>query len=256
MPKFNTTTTSPTGAADMEQFALKTSHYGFSGTRIEDLGASEYTLCTIVQDDSSSVEYYKMEMEKTIKKIVEACLKSPRADNLMIRFCKFANAFTEVHGFKRLQTIKQTDYDGVLGGGGMTALFDASENAIAATNMYGKKLTENDFSTNGIVFIVTDGMDNVSKLLPKHVRAALQDATKKEYLESLVSILVGVNPSNEAMLDDYLNRFHQEAGITQYVNIGEASPNKLARLAEFVSKSISQQSQALGTGGPSQSLAF
>jgi hypothetical protein len=34
--------------------------------------------------------------------------------------------------------------------------------------------------------------------------------------------------------------------------MGNVTPGKLAKLAQFVSKSISSQSQALGTGGASQ----
>jgi hypothetical protein len=38
--------------------------------------------------------------------------------------------------------------------------------------------------------------------------------------------------------------------------MGDADSATLARLAEFVSRSISAQSQALGTGGSSQALVF
>ncbi len=250
MPKFNTTT----NGGDLEQHQLKASHYGFSATRIEDLDASEYTIVTICQDDSSSVTGFRDEMEAAIKKIVEACKKSPRADNLMIRLCTFNTQFIEVHGFKRLQQIKPSDYDGILGKGGMTALYDAATNAVLASNAYAKKLTENDFAVNAITFFLTDGEDNQSKVTPHQVRDALQAAMKDEALESIVSILIGVNSTGQ--LDQYLDMFKTEAGITQYVGIGDATPQKLAKLAEFVSKSISAQSQALGTGGPSKSLAF
>ena len=238
----------------LENFQLTASNYGFSGTRLEDLDASEYTLVTICQDDSSSVDQFKNEMESTLKKIVEACKKSPRADNLMIRFCTFNSAFNEVHGFKRLQQIKPSDYDGVLGHGGTTALYDAAVNAVESSNLYAKKLTENDFSVNAITFFITDGADNESKTSAHQVKQVLQSAMKDEVLESIVSILVGVNA--DGSLDQYLQHFKDEAGITQYVGIGDATAGKLAKLAEFVSRSISAQSQALGTGGPSQSLSF
>jgi hypothetical protein len=53
-----------------------------------------------------------------------------------------------------------------------------------------------------------------------------------------------------------LERFQKEAGIDQFVDIGDATPQKLAKLANFVSQSISSQSQALGTGAASQQLQF
>ena len=45
-------------------------------------------------------------------------------------------------------------------------------------------------------------------------------------------------------------------GFTQYVAIADANATTIAKLGDFVSRSISSQSQALGTGGPSQSLTF
>lgn len=249
MPKFNTT-----DDKDLEQFNLKTSHYGFSATRLDQLDSSEYTLVTVLCDDSSSVASFVPEMVKTLKKIIEACQKSPRADNLMLRLCVFNSGFSEMHGFKRLPTIQQSDYDHVLGNGGSTALFDAAENGISATAAYGKHLMENDLSVNGIVFIITDGQDNVSKQSPKAVNDAIKLATQQENLESIVSILIGVNTNGD--LDQYLDRFKTEAGITQYIAIGDANPGKLAKLAEFVSKSISATSQSLGSGSASAPITF
>jgi hypothetical protein len=53
-----------------------------------------------------------------------------------------------------------------------------------------------------------------------------------------------------------LNDFATQAGFTQFVNIGEADETKLAKLAAFVSKSISSQSQAFGSGSASVRLTF
>ena len=39
------------------------------------------------------------------------------------------------------------------------------------------------------------------------------------------------------------------------IDAGDATPAKLAKLAVFISTSISSQSQHLGTGGPSQQIA-
>ena len=68
----------------------KTVHgFQFSAARIEDLGASEYTIVTIVQDKSGSVDHFSTDMEATLQKILEACKKSPRSENLLIRLVTF-----------------------------------------------------------------------------------------------------------------------------------------------------------------------
>lgn len=238
----------------MEQ--MKTaSNYQYSGTRADQLGASEYTLVGITQDISGSVSDFRVDMEKTLKTIIESCQKSPRSENLMARLLAFNSMFTELHGFKVLGTINVDDYDGILNTGGMTALFDACMSSIEAVNDYAKILVDQDFMVNAIIFIITDGMDNESSSVPKDVKKAIDKVIKDEYLESLTVVLIGVD-SGDAQIIPYLETFQKEANITQFVDMGQATPSKLARLAKFISKSVSSTSQALNSGAPSQPLQF
>lgn len=247
MPIFNDAT--------MQQLALPSGQYGFSATRLDDLGATEYTLVTIICDASPSVSGFVKELENALVEIVKACKYSPRADNLMIRLVTFSTGMTEVHGFKLLEQCNPDDYKKILRTNGGTALYDAAENAISAITAYGKQLSDADFATNGIVFVLTDGEDNASKLTVRNVRDGLQGAVMNESLESLISILIGVNVQ-DARIGAYLQDFKNEAGFTQYVEIDKADAKSLARLADFVSRSISAQSKALGSGGSSTILTF
>ena len=241
----------------LEQHNLPTGTYGYSATGLDNLGATEYTLVTIVVDESGSVADYKNEMEEAIIQIVESCKYSPRADNLMIRLLSFSNNIKEIHGFKLLEECNKSDYNDCLSTGGTTALYDASENAISATMNYGMSLVNNDFEVNAIIAIITDGMNNTGKISnPKKVKEALQKIVKEENLESILSILIGVGTQGDPEVSTYLDNFKNIAGITQYVEIKNANARELAKLAEFVSKSISAQSQALGSGAPSQPLQF
>jgi hypothetical protein len=230
-------------------------HYGFSGTRIADLGASDYTLVSIVCDASPSVEPFRDDMIQAIKAIIKACQFSPRADNLLVRLTQFHNSIKEVHGFKLLENCHDGDYDKCLKISGSTAVYDAAENGIEATGAYARDLFRHNFAVNGIVFVITDGEDNASKLTPGHIRKTLAEINKDEVLESLITVLVGVNVKDPAM-SRYLTDFHAQAGFTQYVELENADPSTLARLADFLSKSIMSQSVALGTGGQSRLLVF
>ena len=239
----------------VDQVALPNSHYGYSATRLEDLGATEYTIATIVADISGSTAAFIGDMESAITKIVQACKYSPRADNLLLRLVAFDHLLNELHGFKLLENCHISDYGGCLIPGGSTALYEATHNAIASTTSYAQKLASGDFSANAIVFVITDGMDNASRITPKQVKNAFAQAIKSEALESIVSILIGVNVQ-DVQVSQYLKAFYREAGFTQYVELDNADAKTLARLAEFVSQSISAQSQALGTGGASKPLVF
>jgi len=75
-------------------------------------------------------------------------------------------------------------------------------------------------------------------------------------MESMVSILVGVGTNQYASVSQALDSFRNDAKLTQFVEVEDASAKTLAKLAEFVSKSISAQSQSLGTGGPSSPVSL
>jgi uncharacterized protein YegL len=240
---------------DLQQHDLG-GHYGYSAERLDDLGATEYTLVAIVQDESPSVSAFKAEMEKSLREVIKACKFSPRADNLMLRLVTFANDMEEFHGFKLLENCNLDDYNDCLNCHGVTALYEASDSAVKSMGDYAKQLADSDFQVNGIVFIITDGLDNASNLsTPKTVRKSLEKLVHDEALESIVTVLIGVNVDNPQVID-FLETFKDEAGLSQFVAIKEANAKTLAKLAEFVSKSISAQSQSLGTGGPSQPVSL
>jgi uncharacterized protein YegL len=230
------------------------SNYKFSATKIKNLGASEYTLATIVVDTSSSVTDFAAQLEQTVKTVFKACDKSPRRDNLMLRLTQFNDQLAEIHGFKLLGSIKEDDYNGVLNVGGMTALFDAMDEAVSTTATYGKQLTGQDYFCNAIVFVITDGQNNRGSIMvPDAIAKSVANARKAENLQSILVILVGVT-NDDNQLDAYLQDVKDKAGVSQYVSIGKATPGKLAKLAEFVSQSISSTSTALGSGTPSQPI--
>ena len=228
--------------------------FNFKGARVEHLGATEYTLVTIAIDESGSVFNFEKELHNMLITSVEACKKSPRSENILVRVITFSSRYpkglNEIHGFTKLSDIDTASYPEINPGGG-TPLCDACYSAIGAMNIYGQELLKQDFGINGICFIITDGGDNESSTTPTMVAAEAKKAVSGETLESLISILIGINVAGyESILKD----FQREAGIGKFMDAGEATPRKLAKLAEFVSRSVSSQSQALGTGGPSKNI--
>ena len=238
----------------MEEHQIGASNFSFSAKRIEELGASEYTLALLVIDVSGSVTAFAAEIESAVKEVCRSCRRSPRADNLMLRVVMFDSTVDEYHGYKPLTECAEDDYTGCINPGGMTSLFDATYAAVQSLAQYGKSLTDQDFDVNGAVFVITDGMDNVSKLTREMVKDAFTEAVTGEALESLVSVLIGVNTAADG-LGSYLQDYKDEAGFTQYVEIADATEKQLAKLGAFISQSISSQSQALGSG-LSKSLSF
>ena len=237
--------------------SLTGQHYGFSAADLGDLGATEYTLVTVVVDESGSTSSFKQEMEACIQEVVKSCKLSPRSDYLMIRLVAFNNSMREIHGFKQLVDCDVSDYDDCLSPGGSTLLFETAKNAVSATAAYGKQLNDADYDVNAIVFIITDGMDNESGSIDaSSVGDELKQAMVDEDLESIMTILIGVGVGHYSQVSSYLDDFKNNSGLSQYVEMKDANEKTLAKLAAFISKSVSSQSQSLGSGGCSQTLQF
>ena len=234
-------------------------NFKFSGQRPETLGASEYTLVTVGCDISSSVIPFAKDLSKMVAAVVEACKKNDRAENLLFRLIVFNETIKEVHGFIDLNNVNVDDYKDILKPYGWTALFDATYDAIGSTLEYARTLIRQDYDCNGAVYIITDGCDNRSKTTERMIAEQVEMAVGKEEIESLNTVLIGLhNPKLrwEAEVKEKLEDFKNLAKLTAFVNVGEATPQKLAKVAEWVSQSVSSQSQALGKGQASQLLNF
>jgi len=233
-------------------------NFTFSAIRIEDLGATEYTLVTIICDVTGSVSKFADELLEMVKTVIGACKKNARSENLLIRYVLFNTDVMEVHGFLPLSSINENDYE-PLRPYGTTALYDASFSGIGATLKMAESLSNQDFDVNGCVYVITDGDDNASKIVPSMIKDQNDKAIVGEEIESLNTIVIGITDENapdKKHFDDRLTLFCTEAGITQFISAGDATAAKLAKLANFISESISSTSQALGSGQASQPLVF
>jgi hypothetical protein len=205
---------------------------------------------------SSSVDAFRGDLITAIETSIDACRRSPRSDNLLVRVAAFSSRYpkgtSEIHGFIPLADIDLAVYQN-LQPGGMTPLLAACYMGVGAMNAYAKMLSDHDYLANGITFIITDGEENGSgPISATMVEEEITKAKRSECLESHVSVLIGVNTTHSARA---LKDFQSSLGISQFIDVGDATKGKLAKLAAFVSQSISSTSQALGTGGPSQAIA-
>lgn len=234
--------------------------FSYSGIRMEDLEAAEYTLVTIVLDISGSVQEYIERYKEMLNTIIDSCRKSPRVENLLIRTVLFESNVEEYHGFKLIEQIKDDEYDDIESRG-CTALYDATYLSIEAMMAYSQRLFDVDIDVNGIIFIITDGLDNDSKTTKDTIEKLLKGIKGSEKLESLVTILIALKDPNISFgnyqdVARELDSFKGEVGIDSCIDIGDLDKGKLAKLANFVSQSISSQSQSLGTGGTSVKLTI
>jgi uncharacterized protein YegL len=231
--------------------------FKFSGTRPENLGASDYTLVTAACDISSSVLPFAKDLSNLVGSVVGACQKSPRRDNLLFRLIVFNERIKEVHGFIELNKVNPDDYKNILKPDGWTALFDATYDAVGATLEYARELIKQDYDCNGTVYIITDGWNNRGTATPKMIADQIGKAVGQEEIRELISILIGLHDPNLQWGPDVkqkLEDFQKQAKLTEFIDVGKATDQKLAKLAQWVSESVSSSSQAIKNGTPSQPI--
>ena len=242
---------------DANEVHKTVSNFKYSAVEIDKLEGSEYTIVQILVDATGSVYSFKDQLESAVKSVVESCKKSPRSENLLIRVATFnSQGIDEVHGFTLLSNINVDDYTGCVHPAGMTPLWDASLNAVEALQTYGKQLFAQEYLCNGIFFVITDGGENSSRTASlDKIKSTVENIRMNEELESVDAILIGVNDTDTGLKRE-LDQYKDDAGFNQYVSLGDVSPSKLAKLAQWVSNSISSTSQVLGTGGVSQPVSW
>ncbi|HKX73593.1 MAG TPA: hypothetical protein VJM32_06240 [Candidatus Saccharimonadales bacterium] len=246
--------------AGMQTYQIGGSNFTFQATRIGGLGASGYTLVTIVVDTTGSTSGFTQQLREMLLTVIAACQKNARKEFLLVRVIVFSTSYNngheELHGFTRVLEINTSDYP-TIHASGATPLWDATFSGVGAMAEYAEDLTSQDFDVNGILFVITDGVEGdwsgnpVSTVRPAEIKAKLAKITTGELMESMLAILIGINADH---CRSELEQFRVDAGFDQYTDAGNATPDSLAKLAAFVEFSISSQSQALGTGGPSQSI--
>lgn len=95
--------------ANMQQNTIGGSGFGFTGTRIDHLSATSYTLASVIIDASGSVSPFALQLDEMLRTVIRGCKLSPRSDNILVRALSFntsyrPNGINEIHGFKPIAT--------------------------------------------------------------------------------------------------------------------------------------------------------
>jgi Mg-chelatase subunit ChlD len=220
--------------------------FRFSVVSPEALDASHYTLVNLAFDASASSHDMRRMMEQLVRGVVNSCLHLDNNGEVLLRVVTFGTFLNEVHGFKLLPQCNPADYRDAFRCIGMTALYDAALDGVQATAALGRYLRQRGCLANGVVVIVTDGLDNQSIYGTEQVRDALTIAVERDNLESIVSIFVGIldsdSPGHQEMSGS-LRRLSDKMGFTHYVELDDWDAMGLARLIQFITDVCPERNQ-------------
>lgn len=233
--------------ANQETFNIANSNYSFSAEKLDSLEEMEYTLVTIALDLSGSMGGYENDMKSSLTTIIESCKKAPKADNILIRVISFNSHLKEEIGYVPIVAVDPDEIS--FSTTGMTDLYGAAYSAVGATVQYAEDLLSRDILCNGILFVITDGYDTCHAMSPDRVRSVLMESAKEEKLESIISVVIGLGYNQDSVQTETIR---EVLGFSHGKYFGEITSQNLAKLSGFVSKSVSSQSQSLGTGTSAQ----
>lgn len=221
--------------------------FGFTAIKEADLNAFEYTLIQIVVSVDHSTLFPYSAIERLVSAAVKAASPLNRRNNLMFRLLVSGAVPQEVHGFRLLPECDHARCRGLSEADTSADLIDTILNSIEALANYARFLTQRCYLANGILIVITDGMNNMSSRSLNEARKALAQAVNGEDLESLTSLLVGIchercARSRSSMT---LRQYKNCLGFTYDVELDDN--DDAALLAGFVSTMVSSVCHALGS---------
>lgn len=236
--------------------------FAYSAVKLETLEETAYTLAVVVVDRSTSTGGFADAMAAA----VEASHKSianpkinPMADNVLIRLLTVDDEVQEQHGFVPVtECVDFSAFPSMFQARGMTAFYDGLIDAASSVADFAKRLRDAKYLVNAIIVGVTDGMNNAGRYSQisdvVHVKAAFDRLHREELVESFDAFLIGVGTKGNPEVVRYLEALRSGAGFPRdVINVEDATQENIAKVGLAIAESVSSASQALGTGGPSQS---
>jgi hypothetical protein len=219
----------------------------YSGTKLDRLFESKYTLCNITVDTTGSVYGFEDDLKKAVETAINALkLNKNVCNNVLARVTSFNSSITgyveEVHGFTVVKDIDPDNDYQPFACNGLTPLFFAHNEGVMALFDYGVNLYDKEFDVNTLQITITDGEDNIGGVAPEDTATRIK---KLEKVESHLSILITIDAAScMSALED----FNKRAEFDHMINVEDSSPEELAKIADIISSSVEEQSTALGSG--------
>ncbi|HNW88040.1 MAG TPA: hypothetical protein PKN48_00105 [Bacteroidales bacterium] len=226
--------------------------YQYSGTGTKDLKEpGGYTLANVSVDITGSTQPFSNDLLEMVKTAVLALQKGATSANILLRVSIFNSKIgvEEIHGFIPVKSIDILAQYKPFKCDHLTNLIDAHLEGQQVLFDYAKYLYGQDYDVNSIQITITDGVENASKRALFDIGAQLLKSVHDECLASHLSILIGINDTE---CKTALISFKDEAQISYYTGVADATPESLAKVAGIVSSSVSSQSSARGSGKSAQ----
>ena len=221
----------------MENYTLPDFNIDFGNFDPREITSDETINAVLVVDVSPSISSYVKEMNAAFTEFLEEMQRSHVAEKLMVSIVEFNDSVNVRNGFQPIEALKPDKIKFKPCGIG-TALYDAVFSSVENAVNYRTNLENSGVNCKTLVFVITDGQDNYSKIDAKNVKRRFSAIEANESSAfSFETILFGVG--NDADFE----MAQKEMGIKHLAKIGNTA-KEIRKMIGFISASISQSSVA------------
>ncbi len=217
----------------MENYTLPDFNIDFGNFDPQDITSDETINAVLVVDISPSISSYVNELNDAFTDFLEEMQRSHVAEKLMVSITEFNDTVNNRNGFQPVETLKSDQINFKPCGMG-TALYDAVFSSIENAVNYRTNLENSGVNCKTLVFIITDGQDNYSKIDAQSINRRLSSITTNESSAfSFETILFGVGNDNS------FEKAQKDMGIKHLARVGNTA-TEIRKMIGFISASISQ----------------
>ena len=208
-------------------------HLDFNNFDPEDIQVEETINAVFIIDVSPSISSYAKELNAAFNDFVQTMQQSHIHDRLFVSIVDFCDKVTVRSGFQPIASVPVTDF---IPTGYGTALYDATAQGIKNAMDYRTTLEQTGINVKTLVFVITDGEDNSSRISPSAIKATLADILATEANAfSFTTILFGVGEER------YFKPAKEKMGFQHLAIVGNTG-KEIKKMISFISSSISKSS--------------
>jgi uncharacterized protein YegL len=215
-------------------------HLDFHNFDPEEIQVEETINAVFIVDVSYSMNKHASELNAAFNDFVQTMQQSHVHDRLFVSIIEFGSKVTVRSGFQPITGVPVINFKAV---GDATALYDAVIAGIKNAMDYRTNLEKTGINVKTLIFCITDGEDNNSKISPDVIKRTLEDITETESNAfSFTTILFGVG--DEANFGDA----KKEMGFQHLAKVGNTG-KEIRKMINFISSSISKSSSGANPVG-------
>jgi uncharacterized protein YegL len=220
-----------------DQFALlgQTTGFGFGNFDPANVQEDEVILAVIAMDISPSIQGFQTELNEAFEAFITEMQGSHVANKLMVKVVTFNEKVEEKTGFMPIKSLDVSHFQ-FRASGNSTALADAGMLAVKTAVDYRTQLENTGINVKTLVFVITDGQENSSKVRLSDVKVELDALMQTEAnVFSFETILFGIGDRS------YFEPSQKEMGFKHLAAVGTTG-KEIRKLIGFISASISKSS--------------